>query len=268
MSKQPPPAPTASAVNPCPTVIQIVGRPGTGSFTQHQRTTRPPPIKNKEHYEATTPVEHKSAPQNTYRTESVQESNLNISASLQSETIPDQFQEDHAPETINVTPHKEADYQSSKKKLSSRKKNRKVSLWKANIRKKARTEGWLVGCFGFNGPLRQYFSLYRAVSQRGGERGERIDESKNVQTTPTRTYCKRNRPLPYCYQNCRTPRHWKFTQHHRTTRPPHRTEGREYNTKEGKAVPKRSVKPQNCKKRRFRCNTKFTEVEREQIFQT
>ena len=43
----------------------------------------------------------------------------------------------------------------------------------------------LVGCFGFNGPLRQYFSLYRAVSQREGERGERIDESKNVQTTPT-----------------------------------------------------------------------------------
>ena len=132
----------------------------------------------------------------------------------------------------------------------------------------------LVGYFGFNGPLRQYFSLYRAVSQREGgergekgqmrvkmskqpppaptasavgpcpteiqivgrpdtgslpstiapppqgERGERIDESKNVQTTPTRTYCKRNRPLPYCNQNCRTPRHWKFTQHHRTTRPP------------------------------------------------
>ena len=29
--------------------------------------------------------------------------------------------------------------------------------------------GWLVGCFGFYGPLRQYFSLYRAVSQREGE---------------------------------------------------------------------------------------------------
>ena len=29
MSKQPPPAPTASAVGPCPTVIEIVGRPGT-----------------------------------------------------------------------------------------------------------------------------------------------------------------------------------------------------------------------------------------------
>ena len=78
----------------------------------------------------------------------------------------------------------------------------------------------MLGCFGFNGPLRQYFSLYRAISQREGERRERIDESKNVQTTPTRTYCKRNRPLPYCNQNCRTPRHWKLTQRHRTTRPP------------------------------------------------
>ena len=81
---------------------------------------------------------------------------------------------------------------------------------------------WMVdGCSGFNGPLRQYFSLYRAVSQREGERGEKkIDESKNVQTTPTRTYYKRSRPLPYCNPNCRTPRHCKFTQHHRTTRPP------------------------------------------------
>ena len=29
---------------------------------------------------------------------------------------------------------------------------------------------WLVGCFGFYGPLRQYFSLYRAISQRERER--------------------------------------------------------------------------------------------------
>ena len=32
MSKQPPPASTVSAVGPCRTVIQIVGRPGTGSL--------------------------------------------------------------------------------------------------------------------------------------------------------------------------------------------------------------------------------------------
>ena len=32
---------------------------------------------------------------------------------------------------------------------------------------------WLVGCFGLNGPLRQYFSLCRAVSQREGESKEK-----------------------------------------------------------------------------------------------
>ena len=67
-----------------------------------------------------------------------------------------------------------------------------------------------VGCFVFNGPLRQYFSLYRAVYQRGRKKREVIVESKSVQTTPTRTYCKHNRPLPYSYPNCRTPRHWSL----------------------------------------------------------
>ena len=33
--------------------------------------------------------------------------------------------------------------------------------------------GWLVVCFGFNGSLRQYFSLYRVVFKRKGERGEK-----------------------------------------------------------------------------------------------
>ena len=60
---------------------------------------------------------------------------------------------------------------------------------------------WLVSCFGFNGPLRQYFSLYWAVSQRVRKKREKIDERKNVQTTPTRTYCKCNRPLSYYYPN-------------------------------------------------------------------
>ena len=59
--------------------------------------------------------------------------------------------------------------------------------------------GWL---FGLIGPLRHYFSLYRAVSQREGERKEKkIDERKNVQTTPTRAYWKRSRPLPYSNPN-------------------------------------------------------------------
>ena len=49
--------------------------------------------------------------------------------------------------------------------------------------------GWLVGCFGFNGPLRPYFSIYWAVCQREGERGEkrsrRVKMSKEPPTAPT-----------------------------------------------------------------------------------
>ena len=44
--------------------------------------------------------------------------------------------------------------------------------------------GWLVGCFGFNGLLRQYFSLSGRLPKRGRMRYERIEESKSVQTTP------------------------------------------------------------------------------------
>ena len=43
MSKQPPPAPSASAIGPCPTIIQISRTPRHWKFTQHLRTTRPPP---------------------------------------------------------------------------------------------------------------------------------------------------------------------------------------------------------------------------------
>ena len=45
MSKQPPPAPTASAEGPCPTIIQIVGRPGTESLPS---TIAPPDHPQKE----------------------------------------------------------------------------------------------------------------------------------------------------------------------------------------------------------------------------
>ena len=42
MSKQPQPAPTASVVGPCPTLIQISRTPRHWKLTQHHRTTRPP----------------------------------------------------------------------------------------------------------------------------------------------------------------------------------------------------------------------------------
>ena len=44
MSKQAPPAPTASAVDLCPTLIQIGRTPRHWKFTQHHRTTRQLPL--------------------------------------------------------------------------------------------------------------------------------------------------------------------------------------------------------------------------------
>ena len=62
--------------------------------------------------------------------------------------------------------------------------------------------GWL---FGFNGPLRQYFSLYRAASEREGKRGEKIVESKNVQTTPPAPTASTVGPCPTIIQIVRRP---------------------------------------------------------------
>ena len=42
ISTQLPPAPTASTVGPCPTLIQISRTPRHWKLTQHHRTTRPP----------------------------------------------------------------------------------------------------------------------------------------------------------------------------------------------------------------------------------
>ena len=46
-----------------------------------------------------------------------------------------------------------------------------------------------------------------------------IDERKNVQTIPPAPSASAVGPCPTIIQISRTPRHWKFTQHHRTTRP-------------------------------------------------
>ena len=46
LSKQPPPAPTARAVDPCPTIIQIRRRLGTGTLPS---TIAPAPFEGSEH---------------------------------------------------------------------------------------------------------------------------------------------------------------------------------------------------------------------------
>ena len=70
---------------------------------------------------------------------------------------------------------------------------------------------WMVGCFGLNGPLRQYFSLYRAVSQGEGERKENDRREKNSKQSPPATTASAVGPSPTMIQISRTLRHWKFT---------------------------------------------------------
>ena len=81
--------------------------------------------------------------------------------------------------------------------------------------------GWLVGCFGFKGLFETVFqSMSGRLPERGRKRREKIEESKNVQTTPPAPTASTVGPCPTKIQISRTPRHRKFTQHHRTTRPP------------------------------------------------
>ena len=86
-----------------------------------------------------------------------------------------------------------------------------------------------VGCFLFYLfffflAYRPFETVFQSISgrlpKRGRKRRERIDESKNVQTTPPAPTARAVGPCPTVIQTSRTPRHWKFTQDHRTTRPP------------------------------------------------
>ena len=66
--------------------------------------------------------------------------------------------------------------------------------------------GWLV-VVGLNNPLRQYFSLYRVVSQRGEKGLMRVKMSKQPPPAPT---ARAVGPCPTLIQTSRTPRHWKL----------------------------------------------------------
>ena len=79
---------------------------------------------------------------------------------------------------------------------------------------------WLVSCLGFNGPLRQYFSLYRAISQRVRKKREKIDERKISKQPPPAPTASAIDPCPTIIQISRTLRLWIFAKHYRTTRPP------------------------------------------------
>ena len=65
---------------------------------------------------------------------------------------------------------------------------------------------FLVGCFGFNGPLRQYFSLYQAVSQSWREKSKKDRWEKKMSKQPPAA------PTTSAIGPCPTfqfSRHWK-----------------------------------------------------------
>ena len=62
-------------------------------------------------------------------------------------------------------------------------------------------------------------SISGSLPERGRKKREMIVERKNVQTTPTCSYCKCRSPFPTLIHISRRPRPGKFTQHHRATRP-------------------------------------------------
>ena len=74
--------------------------------------------------------------------------------------------------------------------------------------------GWLV-VLGLTAILRQYFSLHRAVSQRGRKKREMVDERKMSKQPPPAATARAEGPCSTLIQISRTPRHWKFIQHHR-----------------------------------------------------
>ena len=78
------------------------------------------------------------------------------------------------------------------------------NIWKVSLKSTENCErscrdkmvGWL---FRVKRPFETVFqSISGRLPKRGRKRRERTEESKNVQTFPTRTYCKCSRPLPYC----------------------------------------------------------------------
>ena len=126
MSKQPPPAPTTSTVGPCPTIIQISRTPRHWKFTQHHRTTRPP---------------------------LGEKGKMRVKMSKQPPPAPTVSAVGPCPTVIQIV--------------------------------------------GRHWKFTQYHRT-TPLPERGRKKREMIDESINVQTTPTRTHCKHSRPLPYC----------------------------------------------------------------------
>ena len=93
--------------------------------------------------------------------------------------------------------------------------------------------GWLFWAWWPFETVFQYIS--GRLPETGRKKREMIDERKNVQTTthtppPFAPTGSAVGPCPTLIQISRTPRHWKFTQHRRTTQPPPEWLKQKYNS--------------------------------------
>ena len=195
MSKQPPPAPTASAVGPCPTVIQIVGRPGTGSLPS---TIAPP---DHSHVIA---IKYHIFDKYTscYCWNSFK--SIGSCSSRCKHHMFGIYDKHHMTCRWCMT--------DLLRNVYSAQINRCCFYFKFNLHILVNhlnvclglcqlyrymlgimsfnrcfiilKECWLVGCFGFNGLLRQNFSLYQAVSQRGEKEKRKDRREKKCPNIP------------------------------------------------------------------------------------
>ena len=89
-----------------------------------------------------------------------------------------------------------------------------------------RDKGWSI-VLGLTALL-DSISIYIGPFLRERMKEKRNDSrEKKIQTTPPEPTASAVGPCPTLIQINRAPRHWKFTQHHRTTRPPPRDKGEE-----------------------------------------
>ena len=133
MSKQPPPAPATSVVGPCPALIQISRTPRHWKFTQHHRTTRPSPTFKVKKI-ASYPTSKEEKWQRFFKSQSW-DRQMNLTVRLRKCLT--------EVNTRKSLPNRSAPYIG----------DTQVSA-----------EGWLVGCFGLNGPLMLVGWLIRVLT--------------------------------------------------------------------------------------------------------
>ena len=109
---------------------------------------------------------------------------------------------------MDVTLQRNISMFNSKKRIASNESNNISKFWgfrgfRRNILHSLFImDGWLVGCFGLNSPLRQYLCISGCFPENGRKKREMTGPNN-----PIHIYCKHNRFCPTIIQISRTPQH-------------------------------------------------------------